>query len=137
MKIATNRFYRCALRALGLVTLALSGCAQSGHEFGCPDGQIDVSGVCRETCTDTCGEGETCEGGACLPCKPGMDCSQCGDGKRTGREACDDGNQRAGDGCDACAIEENWACATDKEPSECACAPGFQDKDGDGTCEAS
>ncbi len=39
--------------------------------------------------------------------------AQCGDGVRSGQEACDDGNGDDGDGCSsACALETDYACPT-------------------------
>jgi cysteine-rich repeat protein len=47
-------------------------------------------------------------------------CGSCGDGLRSGDEVCDDGNQRAGDGCDAaCDAEEGFTCVDDA-PSICS-----------------
>jgi fibro-slime domain-containing protein len=40
-----------------------------------------------------------------------VDGGACGDSMLGGREACDDGNTRPGDGCNAaCALEEGWLC---------------------------
>lgn len=55
--------------------------------------------------------------------------SQCGDGRVFApSEQCDDGNQSAGDGCNAaCAIEEGWRCSA-FEPSRCGrCGDGVVD----------
>ncbi|MCA9680409.1 MAG: DUF4215 domain-containing protein, partial [Myxococcales bacterium] len=47
----------------------------------------------------------------------------CGDGLLQPGEACDDGNDAAGDGCDAaCTVEHGFACAG--EPSACASSCG-------------
>jgi cysteine-rich repeat protein len=46
----------------------------------------------------------------------------CGDGRRTGGEACDDGNTGINDGCSAqCAVESGWECVG--EPSVCTLLP--------------
>jgi len=46
-----------------------------------------------------------CDGGQCVR-------ATCGDGRREGAEACDDGNARDGDGCSAaCAVEADFRCA--------------------------
>lgn len=59
--------------------------------------------------TCRCIAGATEVDGLCQP--------DCGDGLLLTGEACDDGNRRAGDGCDAaCALEAGWVC----DP---ACAP--------------
>lgn len=118
--------------------LALSGfafallagaCSGSGREFGnCKANQKSVDNVCRQTCTDTCPGGETCQDGVCMP--------GCGDGKLGEREKCDDGNDAEGDGCVACKVETHYQCDTSQEPSECRCESGYQDNDGDGSCDA-
>jgi cysteine-rich repeat protein len=44
----------------------------------------------------------------------------CGDGRRSISEACDDGNDQNGDGCDAdCAVEPGWSCWTGQSKSGC------------------
>jgi cysteine-rich repeat protein len=44
----------------------------------------------------------------------------CGDGQLDGTEECDDGNQNAGDGCDAtCVQEDGFNCDTGVEPTVC------------------
>ena len=44
----------------------------------------------------------------------------CGDGKIVGKEVCDDGNTKSGDGCsgDCRKKEKGWGC-TGKEPTVC------------------
>jgi fibro-slime domain-containing protein len=56
----------------------------------------------------------TCEGVACLPPEAAPPTvSLCGDGRIGDKEACDDGNTVAGDGCDAsCNVEPGYACPT-------------------------
>jgi cysteine-rich repeat protein len=42
-----------------------------------------------------------------------INCLDCGDGKRTLPEECDDGNTIDGDGCDSnCFVEINYICQT-------------------------
>ena len=36
----------------------------------------------------------------------------CGDGLKVTGEECDDGNDKSGDGCYNCIIEEGWICNT-------------------------
>lgn len=53
---------------------------------------------------------------------------ECGDGKMTGAEACDDDNTNAGDGCSpTCTVEAGFACTG--EPSVCvpSCGNGTLD----------
>jgi cysteine-rich repeat protein len=51
-------------------------------------------------------------------CVPTSECRPCGNGDLDGDEACDDGNQTVGDGCDdGCAVESGWACTG--SPSAC------------------
>ncbi|OJH39073.1 DUF4215 domain-containing protein [Cystobacter ferrugineus] len=61
-----------------------------------------------------------CDGGSC-PVDPGP-IGWCGDGQRTGNEACDDGNTVSGDGCaaDCGAVEPGYSC----EPPGSACFLG-------------
>jgi len=48
----------------------------------------------------------------------------CGDGRRHAKEACDDGNQTPGDGCDAvCAIEVCFTCAEAVPGGLSVCGP--------------
>lgn len=70
----------------------------------CGDAKVDAG---YELCDDGT------NAGGYNQCKP--DCSAldrfCGDAKRTDYEACDDGNARSGDGCDAkCTVEDGWRC---------------------------
>ena len=51
-----------------------------------------------------CNGGDLTKGDRCY--------ERCGDGRKLGQWACDDGNLINGDGCDAwCVIEEHVACA--------------------------
>ncbi|MFY0580850.1 DUF4215 domain-containing protein [Cystobacter fuscus] len=57
-----------------------------------------------------------CDGGSCpVDSGPG---GRCGDGQKTGNEACDDGNAKGGDGCSAnCgAIEQGYECPNPGTP---------------------
>ena len=48
---------------------------------------------------------------------------QCGDGKRTLDEACDDGDDDDSDGCSAsCAIEAGYVCEPNFVGGKCVCA---------------
>jgi len=61
--------------------------------------------------------------------------SRCGGGLLDAGEACDDGNDTAGDGCDAsCAVEPCWTC--EGEPSTCARATEGTSCGGGSTCNA-
>lgn len=130
-----RRWSVCGAWALGLLSVTL-GCSDPNREFvTCEVDQVEIDGVCRETCTTACLVGEACIDGACLPCDAASGCAGCGNGLVTDSEACDDGNAEPGDGCDGCMIEDAWTC-DDAEPSACSCAAGYQDKNGDGTCNA-
>lgn len=62
---------------------------------------------------------------------PGL---HCGDGRVDGREACDDGNHDAGDGCDACVWEPGFVCG-DTSPSTCTAVCGDGIVVGAETCD--
>jgi cysteine-rich repeat protein len=50
--------------------------------------------------------------------------SRCGDGVRQSLEACDDGNEVAGDGCDAsCVVELCWVCGEQLTGGQSSCGP--------------
>lgn len=36
--------------------------------------------------------------------------SICGDGLKVDKEGCDDGNDKSGDGCTECKVEDGWIC---------------------------
>ena len=123
-------------------------CASLGHydalgELKCTDGckfdRADCGGRCGDNLVDV-GDAEQCDGenlngkscqslgygGGELACSPICQfvltgCTNaCGNGYVEGAEACDDGNNREGDGCStACAVEEGWACEAGN-PSACA-----------------
>ena len=92
-------------------------------------GDEDVDGGDGEECDGANLNGNSCQslgyGGGTLACsllcqydKAGCT-NACGNGYREGEEACDDGNNRAGDGCtDTCLVEEGWLC-NDANPSRC------------------
>ena len=119
-----------------------------------------ADGAAASLCTPICGDGqllgdETCEVNhvACVGCRlepgwpcAGADCARtCGNGRRDGVEACDDGNLIPNDGCSFnCAVEAGWRC----EGTVCraaACGDGYivgaetcedgDDQPGDG-CDA-
>ncbi|MCA9616591.1 MAG: DUF4215 domain-containing protein [Myxococcales bacterium] len=91
----------------------------------CDEGTLTCGA--NETCTNAvgaaafcaCAEGFSGSAGACTPV--------CGDGLVVEGETCDDGDTEASDGCDACAVEEGWACTG--EPSVCVltCGDGTVD----------
>jgi cysteine-rich repeat protein len=62
----------------------------------------------------------------------------CGDGRREGEEACDDGNMAPGDGCAAdCTVEDGYVCKGAPSTCEnCEMAGGMPDADGDGERDA-
>ncbi len=123
-------------------------CASLGHydalgELKCTDGckfdRSDCGGRCGDNLVDV-GDAEQCDGenlngkscqslgygGGELACSPICQfvltgCTNaCGNGYIEGDEACDDGNNRSGDGCStACVVEEGWACEAGN-PSACA-----------------
>src|SRR5262245_48235020 len=77
---------------------AVDGDSGSGKDGGaddepCPE---DAEG-------ESCGGGKYCVHGVCA-------FNVCGDGVRAGAEACDDGNQRTGDGCDPACRAESTSC---------------------------
>jgi cysteine-rich repeat protein len=70
--------------------------------------------------------GWTCivaEGAHLSACDP---IAVCGDKHPAGDEACDDGNEDPGDGCDGCVVESGWTCL----PTLTTCVE--RDDDGDG-----
>eukprot|EP00656_Telonema_subtile_P050312 TRINITY_DN6485_c0_g1_i1.p1 TRINITY_DN6485_c0_g1~~TRINITY_DN6485_c0_g1_i1.p1 ORF type:complete len:1411 (-),score=544.52 TRINITY_DN6485_c0_g1_i1:64-4296(-) len=51
-------------------------------------------------------------------------CQLCGDGRKVGTEACDDGNLLDGDGCSAsCAVEPSFSCTAGSPNSASQCTP--------------
>ncbi len=85
---------------------------QQGDE-ACDDGNQAAGDGCEACRIVPIPEGNACAPGGTYVCAQGTVCSPasrtcvqpfCGDGVRTGNEACDDGNQVAGDGCEACRI---------------------------------
>ena len=57
---------------------------------------------------------DSCDGGPCAQPDGAPAGPVCGDGRIDEKEACDDGNTKAGDGCNATctAVEPGWACPT-------------------------
>lgn len=80
-----------------------------------PDGELVGSGHARVVLEDDGPERVVVDLGAPVTC---------GDGRRAGREACDDGNAEPGDGCSGlCTVEPGWTCTG--APSLCArCGDG-------------
>lgn len=68
---------------------ALAECVNAPGTAGC---------ACVEGAVDRDGGAEACE-------------AVCGDGLVLPTEACDDANDRTGDGCDACGVELGWDCS--------------------------
>lgn len=118
------------------------------HYVACGDGIIDNDGVIAfEACDDGNATGNdgcsgTCQlepGYDCISVPPGQPCVevQCGDGilsyDQFGYyEACDDGNEVGGDGCDAnCSfVEQGFICDAPGQPCrEPVCGDGFADRD--------
>jgi cysteine-rich repeat protein len=70
------------------------------------------------TCAD--GKDNDCDGSTDAADSGCVQPAVCGDGRLTGQEQCDDGNDQAGDGCSAtCQIEEGFACRQGILPSLC------------------
>ncbi len=98
----TSRSHRKLWPALTASVLALMACfdeplPMQARDGGDDDAGDDDAGVIISPCTDTpdgfaCGDGHICVSHRCVQ-------SRCGDGVRSGAEACDDGNQRIDDDC--------------------------------------
>ena len=91
-----------------LETPAVCGDGVVGGDEACDDGNVVNGDGCDANCAaefpcqiiDDCNAGQACVAGFCV------DAGVCGNGILEGAETCDDGNQIAGDGCDAaCQIE--------------------------------
>ena len=105
------RFLQVVLGSGACVALATAAvhCQAAAEEstFVDPNGE---GGAGREGGTNPFGG---CDGAACTPADTGPPLPTCGDGRVAETESCDDGNAKAGDGCDAkCAVEPGWACPT-------------------------
>lgn len=97
----------------------------------CDDGNTVNTDDCRNDCRlPTCGDGlvstgigEECEPPGTVTCDDA--CyrvvveARCGDGTRTGTEACDDGNQDDGDGCSALCTIERCGDGVEQAGEEC------------------
>jgi len=92
----------------------------------CVASAVNEGGACDDD--DGCTADDACHQGACAgtPCSArGLSCvdgactaSECGNGSVDPGEACDDANDKNGDGCaKACQVEQGWAC--DGVPSLC------------------
>ena len=85
----------------------------------CDDGNQDNGDGCSATCLlengANCQNGSQCDSGVCDTavsgqCRPAL---SCGNGVREGIEACDDGGNAPGDGCNPdCLLENGVACST-------------------------
>jgi len=78
----------------------------------CQDPNVQIAGKCLE-CTESNGLSlVTSEGDADNNAETQSCCVEiCGDGRRIGLTACDDGNKQNGDGCNSsCEIEPGWSC---------------------------
>jgi cysteine-rich repeat protein len=83
-----------------------SGCGNGVRDEGeaCDDGRRCADGT---PCQGTCGDGSNCQPRGGHGCS--RDClkvEECGDGFLDESEACDDGNDNPGDGCDRCALTQ-------------------------------
>jgi|GEM_PF-4332383 len=101
-------------------------CGNGKVEAGesCDDGNVTVGDGCDAACKvelgGACTANESCQSGACnlTGGNPGVCVAAgvCGNGVREAGEACDDGNTKAADGCNAtCKIETGKSC-NDKTP---------------------
>lgn len=108
-------------------------CNPQGTGYGACNGQVGPN--CGSVCADLLTDNQNC--GACGNVCPGIQvclnsaCATpppvCGDGIKSGTEACDDGNLTNGDGCSStCQVEPGFACAGN--PSVCApiCGDGIR-----------
>jgi cysteine-rich repeat protein len=81
----------------------------------CDDGDAVDGDGCSSTCAVE--NGYECTGGDSIKgdtCKLKVATVICGDGKRGVNEACDDGNERSGDGCSSsCVVESGFKCVSD------------------------
>jgi cysteine-rich repeat protein len=101
-------------------------CGNGKVEAGesCDDGNVTVGDGCDAACKvelgGACTANESCQSGACnlTGGNPGVCVAAgvCGNGVREAGEACDDGNTKAADGCNAtCKVETGKSC-NDKTP---------------------
>jgi fibro-slime domain-containing protein len=122
---------------------ALAGCSASCQlepGFKCPAmggdcspaicGNREVEGL--EECDDTASAQRDAPYDGCYQCKLEPSCttgactSRCGDGLKLANEVCDDGNSRAGDGCNASctALEPGFSCQNaESAPPRCIDLP--------------
>ncbi len=105
--------------AFALVDGGVVGDGFSGFNFGEPNGGFN------ESCAEMVGGGTSWNDAPCGSIAPQFACEfelqVCGDGVRQTDEACDDGNNGGGDGCDAtCGVEVGFACGG----RHSQCAPG-------------
>jgi cysteine-rich repeat protein len=109
------------------------------HQILCGDGLVDMGEDCDDGnalsgdgCSAFCGRGMTDNGvetGYACP-EPGEACHSivCGDGRREGREPCDDSNLVSGDGCSAvCDVEPGFDCSVIDRPCRFTCGNGARE----------
>ena len=131
---------------------------QTTEETFAPAAMVHTCGDGRLTSAETCDDGNTvnldgcdalCQvevGYVCVSTNPfgsGLGgttaCSpDCGDGRRVGNEACDDGGTASGDGCSAsCVVEPGWTCVGGSVRSNDTCTTlcGDGNKAGSEACD--
>ncbi len=142
--------YKTIILNVALVTsILLASCADkktpgSGQEGDSCDKSSDCTGslICQDgTCQKAAAapkdepkdsssdakSDEACKGTDCNTDAPIENLENCGNGRLDNGEGCDDGARKGGDGCSAnCQVESHWMCTnSDKYPSICECAAGF------------
>ncbi len=121
------RFSKLALFLSMAVLLVTSGCGDPDNTINgiannlpegtacknsdeCKTGLVCALGTCHKICTDNseCDiNTQHCEDSVCIDGTSVV----CGDGRKEGLEDCDDGDNKAGDGCSAsCVLEQGWVC---------------------------
>lgn len=109
----------------------LANVCGNGHVEGseaCDDGNVTSGDGCDAACKledgAPCSANDDCSSGLCNLLAGGQ-CAPtdaCGNGLVEGSEACDDGNTRPGDGCDASCLGENGsACSDDDQCTSALC----------------
>jgi fibro-slime domain-containing protein len=118
----------CRLAALGmtaLTALTATSCAPAQiHDNSRDDGRGPSVGVAGAGGGGTGGNGVSLPGASSAPAQGR---GQCGNGQIETSEACDDGNDRGGDGCSqACTIEAGWACPIGSVCRAIRCGDGMR-----------